>query len=155
MDFSSSFPLSYTRYTFKTNLRSFHPEIPLLPQIPARWMLLRSGLPSYRMTDEAINSFFSFLSSLCGKVSHTILLSRPGHIPFCYPCLTLCCHLSIGVSLDQLFFRFSFPVGTICIFQKSCKHQHFRIFGTKKSRIFFISAFNRSWSGRYLQPTFG
>ena len=150
MDFSSSFPLSYTRYTFKTNLRSFHPEIPLLPQIPARWMLLRSGLPSYRMTGEAINSFFSFLSSLCGKVSHTILLSRPGHILSCYPCLTLCCHLITSVSLGQLFFCFPFLAGTIYIFQKSRKHGHFQIFGTKKSRFFFISAFNRS--DYFLQP---
>ena len=140
MDFFIFFPLSYTRYTFKTNLRSFHPEIPLLPQIPARWMLLRSGSPSYRMTDEASKFFsFSFLSSLCGKVSHTILLSRPGHIPFFVTlCLTLCCHLSIGVSLGQLFFRFSFPVGTICIFQKSCKHQHFRIFLAQKKAEFFF-----------------
>ena len=99
----------------------------------------------------AINSFFSFLSSLGGKVSHTILLSRPGHIPSCYYCLTLCCHLSISVSTGQLFFYFSFPMGTICILQKSCKHGHFRIVGTKKSRIFFISAFNRSYWIFYIQ----
>lgn len=84
----------------------------------------------------AINSFFSFLSSLGGKVSHTILLSRPGHIPSCYHCLTLCRRLSISVSTSQLFFYFSFPMGTICIFQNSRKHGHFRILGTKKSRFF-------------------
>ena len=52
--------------------------------------------------------------------------------------------------MGQLFFRFPFPAGTIYIFQKSRKHGHFRIFGTKKSRIFFISAFNRS--DYFLQP---